>query len=165
MSLFIPLLSGITAPLRDLLKNEYLWTEKHEEIFKKLKGYYKLKPPFHIMMRINLPLLVHHPEFEAVLLQDSLPIEFASSRQPAINSTNIELDLQIAHVQLHDERLKSLQQATSDDEILQRTLIMEGWPTTRRQLHKSLYPYWSFRDHGRLRDHGSESTHSAYPKK
>lgn len=37
------------------------------------------------------------------------------SRQPDKNAEHIDLDQQIAHIQFHEKRLCSLQQATRDD--------------------------------------------------
>ena len=70
------------------------------------------------------------------------------SRQPSSNKESLNFDLQINHVQFSPHRLQQLRDETdNDDEMLSlKSIIMSGWPETRRQLATQLRPYWSFRD-------------------
>ena len=51
-------------------------------------------------------------------------------------------------VQFLTEKLTQIRQATNADPILceLRVRILQGWPESRRELHKDLQPYWSYRD-------------------
>ena len=70
------------------------------------------------------------------------------SRQPSSNKESLKFDMQINHVQFSPHRLQQLRDETdNDDEMLSlKSIIMSGWPETRRQLATQLRPYWPFRD-------------------
>ena len=77
-----------------------------------------------------------------MLLADSL------SRSPSTDSTTIDLDLQIHHVQFTSQRLDQIRQETRQDVELNRLMetIVAGWPEKRRDVPKQIQPYWPFRD-------------------
>ena len=72
----------------------------------------------------------------------------AMSRQPSIESTQIDLDIQVSFVQFSTPKLQSIREATqADDELCSlRAVIVDGWPDSQRHLAAPLRPYWSCRD-------------------
>ena len=64
------------------------------------------------------------------------------------NKEVIDLYVKVDFVHLSTEKLTQIRQATNADPILceLRVRILQGWPESRRELHKGLQPYWSYRD-------------------
>ena len=60
----------------------------------------------------------------------------------------IDLNVKVDFVQFSTEKLTQICQATNADSILceLRVRILQGWSESRRELHKGLQPYWSYRD-------------------
>ena len=63
------------------------------------------------------------------------------------NKEVIDLDVRVNFVQFLTEKLTQTRQATNADPILceLRVRILQGWPESRRELHKDLQPCWSYR--------------------
>ena len=64
------------------------------------------------------------------------------------NKEVIDLDIKVDFVQFSTEKLTQIRQATNADSTLceLKVRILKGWPESRRELHKDLQPYWSYRD-------------------
>ena len=77
-----------------------------------------------------------------MMLADSL------SRSPSKDSTAIDLDLQIHHVQFTPQRLDQIRRETKQDAELKQLMetIVVGWPEKRRDVPRQIQPYWPFRD-------------------
>ena len=60
----------------------------------------------------------------------------------------IDLDVKVDFVQFSTEKLTQIRQATNADPIVceLRVRILQGWLESRRELHKDLQPFWSYRD-------------------
>lgn len=76
------------------------------------------------------------------------------SQQPCCNAENLEFDMQISHVQFSTQKLQQLRDETNGDAEMEalKSIIITGWPETRRQLPSLLRPYWSFRDEMSVED-------------
>ena len=80
---FIPHLSDLTAPMRDLLKkeSEYQWTASHQKALKKIKDLIckeMFLTYFNPSKETSLQVDASNKGLGAVLLQDGKPIAFAS---------------------------------------------------------------------------------------
>ena len=64
------------------------------------------------------------------------------SRQPSSETTQIDLDVQVSFVQFSTQKLQAIREATQSDTELcaLRTVIVEGWPESQRQLPPPLRP-------------------------
>ena len=60
----------------------------------------------------------------------------------------------VGHLRIREERLKQLKTATQSDETMQalKTVILKGWPDTRKELLDQVTPYFSYRDELTLHD-------------
>ena len=60
----------------------------------------------------------------------------------------------VCHLRIREERLKQLKTATQSDETMQalKTVILKGWPDTRKDLPDQVTPYFSYRDELTLHD-------------
>ena len=60
----------------------------------------------------------------------------------------------VGHLRIREERLKQLKTATQSDETMQalKTVILKGWPDTRKELPDQVTPYFSYRDELTLHD-------------
>lgn len=83
LSKFIPSLSAEAAPLRQLLKqnSDWVWDENNEKVFKKLKNM-AIQAPVLKYFDPNKPITLSVDASQyglgAVLLQDNMPVAFAS---------------------------------------------------------------------------------------
>jgi hypothetical protein len=91
--------------------------------------------------------IVYKPGREMVLA-DSM------SRLNPKKGPQIALDTTIHVVQFSTEKLREMQQHTSNDEVLHvlKETILNGWPESPRQVCKSIRQYWSCRNELSLED-------------
>jgi hypothetical protein len=106
---FIPGMSEITAPLRELLKKNvpWHWTEKHQEAFEKIKEilstnrvlrYYDVTKP------VILQTDASSKGLGAVLLQDGFPIAYASRSMTATQVRYAQIEKELLAVVFACER-------------------------------------------------------------
>lgn len=97
---FIPNLSEIISPFRDLLKNdvEWLWTQKHQELLDKIKSIISnatILVPFDPKKQIEIQCDASKDALGCSLMQDGKPVLYASRSlsQTETNYAQIEKEL------------------------------------------------------------------------
>ena len=95
MGPFIPNLSTLTAPLRELLKenHQFVWSPAHQEAYNKIKD--SISSTFDPRKEITLQVDASLKGRGAVLLQDNKPVAFASKALTDVETryANIEREL------------------------------------------------------------------------
>ena len=78
-----------------------------------------------------------------MILPDSLSRMISSA-----DDHEIDLDLQVCHIQFSTPRLVELRSATREDPVLNKVMqyVLSGFPVSRRDMHSQTRAYWSFRD-------------------
>ncbi|XP_071643009.1 uncharacterized protein [Temnothorax longispinosus] len=132
LSKFVPNLSGITEPLRQLLTKDttWHWDAEQEEAFNKIKEY--------------TPAVKYVPGKD-IPLADTLSRD---CRRHQVEE-EIEAEIEVCVVILYSQTvLEQLRRETNADPLmasLKRTL-MTGWPENEKDLDYPLRQFWNYRD-------------------
>ena len=100
---FIPHLSDLTAPMRDLLKkeSEYQWTASHQKALQKIKDLICKEMSltyFNPLQKTSLQVDASNKGLGAVLLQEGKPITFASKALTEMEQRYVNIERKLLAV-------------------------------------------------------------------
>ena len=138
LSKFLPRLSDITKPLRDLTRQdaEWIWDEPQQSAFECLKQAVSA-----------MPVLRYYNLKEDVTIQcdasqrglKSIPVSFFRVLEEVDHRANLPVS---------DERWQQLTHVLADDPVLKQlhTVIQCGWPERKSDVPMCLRPYFDLRE-------------------
>lgn len=148
LSKFLPHLSDLTKPLRELTQKEieWCWGETQENAFRQLKEavtrtqvlrYYNVKEP------VTIQCDASQTGLGAALLQNGQPVAYASELTQELEGVDQKLLLPVS-----EARWQQIEHASADDPVLQelRLMTQHGWPANRSDVPPCLLPYFDIRD-------------------
>ncbi|KAL9989465.1 hypothetical protein ACROYT_G004021 [Oculina patagonica] len=172
LSRYLPRLSTVDAPLKELVKSNVLfhWDHSQRESFKKIKELVSQAPVLQyndVTKPVTIQCDASGNGLGAVLLQDYKPVCYASRARTdtemrqfladTLSRSSVKDDVYKAYEEFQelnvvlsvlDERCEEFQNETKRDPELQSvlTLVKNGWPDTKPEVPIEARPDWTFRD-------------------
>ena len=138
LSKFLPRLSDITKPLRDLTRQdaEWIWDEPQQSAFERLKQAVSA-----------MPVLRYYNLKEDVTIQCDASQRGLKSIPVSCFRVLEEVDHR-ANLPVSDERWQQLTHVLADDPVLKQlhTVIQCGWPERKSDVPMCLRPYFDLRE-------------------